>query len=149
MRRFRIALLALLIVAAALYGGWRLLRPHLSDADQIKAQLLSAAKAAEDHRVGSLLEIIADDYNDGVYTRADIVNLARAGLRPGRDMTVGVILKKLTIQGQTATTDFETDIAVKPGGEAGSYHIVADWRKGRHGWQILRAHGWEGTAELQ
>jgi hypothetical protein len=148
MRRVWIALLGLIIVGGALYGGWRLLRPPLSDGDQIKAQILLGAKAAQDHRVGSLMDLIADDYNDGVYTRTDILNLARAGLRPGRDLQVGVFLQKLSISGKTAHTELDVDITVKPGGESGRYHIVADWQKGRRGWQVIRAKGWEGTTEL-
>ena len=142
-------LLGLLILGGAAYVGLRLLRPPLSDEDQIKAQILMAAKAAQDHQVGTLMGLLADDYNDGTYTRQDVLNLARAGLRPGRELQVGVFLQKLNIQGKTARTELEADITAKPGGESGHYQIIADWRKGPRGWQVIRAHGWEGATGLQ
>lgn len=149
MRKTRIAIIAAIVLVLAGYLGSRWLRPHMSDSDQIRAQILRAAKAAQNRQVGTLMSVIAEDYNDGTYTRPDLMNLARAGLRPGRELQVAVFLQGLRVQGETATTEIGADIRVLPGGSQGRYRIVAYWRKGSKGWQVVRAHGWEGAQQLE
>jgi hypothetical protein len=149
MRRRGLIILALLILGGAAYLGVRLLHPPVSDSQQIVNQILLAAKAASTHQPRTLLSIIADDYNDGVYTKPDLVNLARGGLAPGgRDLRVVPYLKSLDLHGKTATTQLEAEITALPGSETGRYQITVEWRKGPKGWQVIRAHGWEGTQGL-
>jgi hypothetical protein len=148
MRKIRLVILGVFILSVAAYVIVRMTRPPLSDEEQIKALILKASRAVEEHRVGTFMSLVSDDYYDGVYFKQDLTNLARAGLRPGRELQVTVFLRSLQVQGQSATTEMDTDIIARPGEETGHYHIVAEWRKGPRGWQVIRARGWEGAQEL-
>jgi hypothetical protein len=142
--------LGLLVLGLAAYFGRGWLRPPLTDQQQIEAQILKAAAAASSHQPRTLLSLVADDYYDGTYTKADLANLARAGLAPGgRDLRVAPYLKSLQIEGKTATTEIEAEITELSSGQSGRYQITVGWRKGRQGWQIVSAHGWEGAQSLE
>ena len=107
---------------------------------------VKGAQAASSHQPQKLLSIIADDYNDGLYTKTDLATLARGGLAPGgRDLRVVPFLKSIQLRGKTATTELEAEITAQPNGGTQRLRITVEWRKGRRGWQVVRAQGWEGA----
>lgn len=146
MRRRWYLLLLILVVVVAAFLSFRLMRPPLSDADQIRGRILAAATACEKHDLTGFLRVISEDYNDGSFNKQRLAVLVRQALLPSRPLRVVPYLKELQVTGVTARTDLLAEVTEEGGKH--TYSLTAEWRKGRHGWQVVSARGWEGATEL-
>jgi len=146
MRRAWLLLLAALVICLAAYLLARSLRPPLSDADQIRGQILAAAAACDQHSLTAFLRVISEDYSDGSFDKQRIAIMVRQAFIPNRPLHVVPYLKDLQVSGETARTDLVAEVTQES--EKHSYSIQAEWRKGRHGWQVTSARGWEGASDL-
>ena len=160
MRRGRLVAGVLLAVLAgaglALYVGGRRVP---TDREQIQARLLAGARGLEQKRLSRVLWMIADDYNDGLYTKAEVASLVRGALWDADQVRVAVFLRFLDLQGDWATTVVDAEVeltygagagqapaeAAPAGGERQAYTVTLDWRRGPHGWQVVRAEGWQSA----
>ena len=147
-------LLVLVLLAAGDYGIYRLTRPPLDDRTQIQNLILKAASSLEQQRVKTFMTVVADDYHDGTYTKAEIETLVRgAVLQSGEIRVVPYLRGDVQVQGTTATATIEAEVTVASRQPAGSpaeptlarYTIEMALSKGRHGWQVTSARGWESA----
>ena len=128
-----------------------------TDREQIQARLLAGARGLEQKRLSRVLLLIADDYNDGLYTKAEVASLVRGALWDADQIRVAVFLRSLDLQGDWATTVVDAEVeftygagqapseAATAGGERQAYSVTLDWRRGPHGWQVVRAQGWQSA----
>ena len=151
--RTTLMLLAIIVLVAGGYAVYRLTRPPLSDPEQIQKLILTSAGFLEQHRVRSFMAALADDYNDGTYTKQDVENLIRGAVLQAGELRIVPYLPALQVHGTTADVTIEAQVTVgraAPGGTAdepltGRYTIQATLRKGPQGWQVTSAKGWEGA----
>lgn len=145
-------LVVLIILGGAGYLAHYLTRPELSDREQIQRRILEGAWAIEERRVSRLMRVVADDYDDGLYTKREIEQLARGGVLQGEEIRVVTYLKSIDLQGNLATTEVEAEVSLGPLTNpvaTGRYQVTLHWRKGEHGWQAIRGEGWQSApAEL-
>lgn len=150
--RGRWLLLTLVVLGMGGYLSWRFTRSQPSDREQIQNQILRGARAIEERRVSKLMRLVANDYDDGLYTKRGIERLARAGVRGAEQVRVVTYLNSLKLEGKIATTEVEAEVSLGPLTNpiaTGRYQVTLHWRKGEHGWQVIRAEGWPSApAEL-
>jgi len=144
--------LAIVVLGAGGYAVFRMTRPPLDDKTQIQNLILTASRALEQQRVKSFMAVVADDYNDGTYNKQDVENLVRGAVLQSGEIRVVPYLRSLQIQATTATATVEAEVTVgytrgnphaEPG--RGRYTVEMALRKGRHGWQVTSARGWESA----
>ncbi len=151
MRSPVLTLLAVLVLALGAYGVYRLTRPAPDDTTQIRNLVLTAARALEQSRVQRFMALIAEDYYDGTYRKADLVPLVRGAVLQHGELRVIPYVRALQIHGETATAMVEAEVTLgeirsdRPQAELarGRYTVEVALRKGRRGWQVTSAHGWE------
>ena len=145
-RRIVILIAAGMLIACGVLLGVYLNHPRLSDRQQIERVFLSAEKCIESKQLTGLMRLVDDDYNDGSFTKGQLKVLAMEAFRRGDQYNVVPSLGALSIQGNTAhvhlSVDFSTSGAPQ---DVQRLNISADLRKGRHGWQVIKAGGWEGA----
>jgi hypothetical protein len=158
MRRWGLVAGVLLVVLAgaglALYISGRRVP---TDREQIQARLLEGARALEQKRISRVLSLIADDYNDGLYTKAEVATLVRGALWDADQVRVAIYLRSLDVQGDWATMVVDSEVeftygagqapseAATADGERQAYSVTLDWRRGPRGWQVVRAQGWQSA----
>ena len=158
--RSLLIVLAVLVLAGGGYLVYRRTRPVLSDDKQITAAILGATHALEQQRVQSIMRVIADDYNDGAYSRQDLESTVRAAVLQADRIHIATFLRGMNLSGTTAQTTVDAEVSVAqtrlpgtPGTASGEpaqgrYTVNLEWRKGPHGWQITKATGWEQAQSL-
>ena len=146
-------LLVLILLAAGGYGIYRFTRPQVDDRTQIEGLIRNAARFLEQQRVKSFMTVLADEYQDGTYSKADLEPLVRGAVLQSGEIRVVPFLRDLAVQGTTATVVLEAEVTVasrQPTGATSEpaterYTIELALAKGRHGWQVTSARGWESA----
>ncbi len=120
--------LALSVGVAALVGvivgAWWLMRPEKSDRQQIQELFIQAERAMEEKSPGRLLRLVADDYDDGVYTKGELKRQAVAAFRQFRTIRVTPVLRDLQITGDRARAQLEVDVWLDAGPAESPLHLA-------------------------
>lgn len=146
MKRSRIGLAGLGVLALVGAGTWFVSRPRVSDEEQITNMIIEIKRAVETKNAGDVLKYIATDYNDGSYTRREITQLVVAGFRGPEEFRVDVSRPTIRVDGNEAEAQASarfTTGAARDGSGSMDLQVVARMKKQRGGWKVVSATGWE------
>ncbi|HEY3396865.1 MAG TPA: hypothetical protein VGM19_04315 [Armatimonadota bacterium] len=154
--RKRLWLFAVIVVLLA-GGGYFLYqrtRPVLSDQQQIKNVILTAAHAVEQHKTKTVMDQVADDYSDGTYDRQSLETVVRGALAYAGESHISTFIRSLEVQGDRATAQVSVEMTTArpqvdagglPTSNQGSYEVQVEFRKTDRGWKVTSTKGLEAA----
>jgi len=110
-RRPLLSLLALLALAGAGYGTWRLLRAPPSDEEQIVALFAAAARAAEEKRVGDVVAAVSERFSGEGLDRRGVKQLVAYQVLRGEWVSVSIAGVRTEIAGDVARAAVDVVLA--------------------------------------
>ncbi len=146
MKRLRLGIAGLAVLAGVGVALWWLSRPDLNDEEQITNTIIEIKRAVETKDAGRVLKYIDHDYDDGFYKRKDLTQLLVGGFRTPEEFRVEVRPPEVIVSGREAEARLQ---AVFSWGALGAddrrlpLSIVAHLRKTGGTWKVVKAAGWE------
>ena len=128
----RTALIVLIVCAAAL-AIWFARPSHMSDSDQINAQIQTAVRGAQRRSIGAVMSVVSTSYTDDNDMNADRLRfvLGRAYRGATNDIYVSMTQPIITVKGDTAQSD--STLTIRDAGPSGqvyySHPVHLEWHK--------------------
>ena len=117
-------LVGVVIVVGIVVGVWWIVRPAKSHKQQIQELFIQAERAVEDKSLSRLMRLVADDYDDGVYTKRELKQQVVAAFRQFRTIRVTLVLRDLQITGDRARAQLEVDVWLDAGPAESPLHLA-------------------------
>ncbi len=142
--------LAILIIAvgAGLTIYW-FRRPVPSDRQQVMDVFLQMQRAAERKSLSGVMRHIADDYDDGTYTRRDLMRLGVSAFREPEPFNIVATVRSLEVTGSEAVAMVEVWFSVGAASARTGQHVTVQvqLQKNQGRWQVTSAQGWQDAAK--
>lgn len=146
-RRWKIIVLLLVVVLGFVY--WRATRPHLTDEQQIAANIAGLEAAAQNRQSNQILHYLSSDFRWNNMKRQELGSYMSGFFWQARDVNVDLNATNTTVTGDTATTAGRFYFSYKPAPDAPleskSGRFTAQWRRENGNWVITRVEGGENA----
>ena len=136
-------LVGVVVVVGIAVGVWWIVRPAKSAKQQIQELFIQAERAVEDKSLSRLVRLVADDYDDGVYTKTELKRQAVAAFRQFRTIRVTPVLGDLQITGARARVQLEVDVWLEAEPAESPRHLAlgVELERQKKRWLVTSAGG--------
>jgi hypothetical protein len=148
----RTVFLALAVAALAGLVSWRVLRrPALSDEERIRALFEDAARAAEEKRVGDVVEPVSERFHGGGLDRRGVKQLVAFQVLRGEWVSASISGARIRVREDAAEARANVDVVLARGaakgkaldavvpGEASVHRIACRLEREDGAWRIVEA----------
>jgi hypothetical protein len=147
MRWHFIALAAVLVLGGALLLWPR--GPKLSDEEAVVNTVLTMKRAVETKDAGGVLGNVSEQYNDGTYSKREIVGLVVEAFRSPEAFHVSAGQPQVTVSGDRAVVHMRAEFWIGSGAASTDHQplaVTGEFAREGHKWKLVRASGWEAAA---